>query len=276
MDPYAVLHLPKDFTLEELKSNYKRLALQLHPDKNVVSSEHATEIFKILTASYRELLSEYNIRRDQREFHELRTEARGMTDSKTTPPAPHAMTTDGRFDVSIFNTFFKEHHRDDEVLERGYGDWLKSEQASKGDSKGDTSGTTQQSEHDQHLMLHVDSCTLGRSKLAFCEMGIDGFADLSLASNHSSRFGGGLDIRTAYTDAKEPSIAKGRKAYTNIDELAKARDAPTEKFNDSEADRIEAYAQYMEKEEASRRSRITERDDTARERFERIRLLVES
>ncbi|PNG99698.1 hypothetical protein TSOC_014518, partial [Tetrabaena socialis] len=30
-DPYQVLRLPRDFTLAELKTNYKRLALQLHP-----------------------------------------------------------------------------------------------------------------------------------------------------------------------------------------------------------------------------------------------------
>lgn len=58
-DPYKVLCLQPGFTLEELRSNYKRLALQLHPDKisrKSISPETAKAVFQVLSDSYQELL----------------------------------------------------------------------------------------------------------------------------------------------------------------------------------------------------------------------------
>ena len=50
---YEVLELPsRAATAEEIKKQYKRLALRHHPDKNVGQEEQATEMFKKVSASY--------------------------------------------------------------------------------------------------------------------------------------------------------------------------------------------------------------------------------
>jgi DnaJ homolog subfamily A member 5 len=49
---YEVLGLPQSCTPEEIKKQYRKLALLYHPDKNVGNEEEATEKFKLVQAAY--------------------------------------------------------------------------------------------------------------------------------------------------------------------------------------------------------------------------------
>ena len=49
-DYYEIIGVPKTATEEEIKKNYKKLALKLHPDKN--HSPQATEAFKKVTQAF--------------------------------------------------------------------------------------------------------------------------------------------------------------------------------------------------------------------------------
>lgn len=56
MDYYAVLGVTKNANDQEIKSSYRRLALQYHPDKN--SSPEAKHKFQELTHAYSVLIDE--------------------------------------------------------------------------------------------------------------------------------------------------------------------------------------------------------------------------
>ncbi|PYV34787.1 MAG: molecular chaperone DnaJ [Acidobacteria bacterium] len=51
-DYYAVLGVGRDAGLPEIKSAYRKLALQYHPDRNPEKAEEATERFKEITEAY--------------------------------------------------------------------------------------------------------------------------------------------------------------------------------------------------------------------------------
>ncbi|HTV56843.1 MAG TPA: molecular chaperone DnaJ [Terriglobia bacterium] len=51
-DYYEVLGVPKDATDQSIKSAYRKLALQYHPDRNPGNHEEATEKFKEITEAY--------------------------------------------------------------------------------------------------------------------------------------------------------------------------------------------------------------------------------
>jgi molecular chaperone DnaJ len=62
VDYYAVLDVPRDATIEQIKRAYRRLARQLHPDVNPDEEER----FKEVTKAY-EVLSDPQ----KRELHDL-------------------------------------------------------------------------------------------------------------------------------------------------------------------------------------------------------------
>lgn len=66
----------QDFTMDQLKRNFKRLAVQLHPDKNPgVEPDEAAHTFRVLTEAYQELRAEYERWQGSRPFNELRAAA---------------------------------------------------------------------------------------------------------------------------------------------------------------------------------------------------------
>jgi curved DNA-binding protein CbpA len=50
IDPYEVLGVPRTATQSEIRSAYKKLALQYHPDKN--QGEDTSDIFSSINAAY--------------------------------------------------------------------------------------------------------------------------------------------------------------------------------------------------------------------------------
>lgn len=56
-DYYSILNVNKSSTKEEIKSAYKKLAMQYHPDKNIDNKEKAEEKFKEVSEAY-EVLSD--------------------------------------------------------------------------------------------------------------------------------------------------------------------------------------------------------------------------
>ena len=73
---YQVLGLKNDTSFKEVKSAYRSLALQLHPDKN--TSESDGKKFKVITEAYQFLRTEYkrtiNPTHEPRKYHQKNSE----------------------------------------------------------------------------------------------------------------------------------------------------------------------------------------------------------
>lgn len=158
LDPLKVLDLPKNYTVQMLKENYKRLALKAHPDKG--GSEY---LFKLLTECYKYLANELKKKEADKQFHELkqeflgelerskqsrgrqsRTSSRNGSSSQSsqsnsqyqsntssvrnkepTQQGIQSMFYNGsRFDQDKFNKFFTDNKLADEVTEQGYKEWM--------------------------------------------------------------------------------------------------------------------------------------------------------
>nr|AIE95556.1 molecular chaperone DnaJ family protein [uncultured marine thaumarchaeote AD1000_66_F10] len=55
-----ILMVNNDATFEQIKYNYRKLALELHPDKN--SNENSNEKFKMITVAYHFLKNQNKLR----------------------------------------------------------------------------------------------------------------------------------------------------------------------------------------------------------------------
>lgn len=51
-DPYSVLGLKRDCTLDQLKKAYRKRAIECHPDKHPDEIEKYTEMMKLINAAY--------------------------------------------------------------------------------------------------------------------------------------------------------------------------------------------------------------------------------
>ena len=55
---YEILGISKNFTLDELKDKYKRIAKRVHPDRG--GNE---QTFKLVTLAYKKLYEEYKLKK---------------------------------------------------------------------------------------------------------------------------------------------------------------------------------------------------------------------
>lgn len=133
VDPYEVLGVSKQFTWEELKNSYHRLARLVHPDKG--GSE---KLFNLVTECFRKLAYEYKSREESKPHHVLKKESQHYHDknahvreqpnffdqrmpappANTSMPPPSYENTDQFNDR--FNRIFEEFKIEDEET-RGYG-----------------------------------------------------------------------------------------------------------------------------------------------------------
>lgn len=286
IDPYKVLHVNRNFTAEELRSNYKRLALQLHPDKNIVSAEEAGEIFKVLTHCYKQLMHEHQMRTSDRQFDELRATAAAQIQGSAEAVAAsrRAMTrafdrSDGRFDATRFNQFFSEHRlSSDPAGDKGYGEWLKSTDPVDRPRPAAADGKARLPKECKELLLHVDAAPLAKSRLAFSEMGVEEIDDFSVVG--SSRHGVcAMDLRAAYSakrddDDDAPDAGAARPEYRNMEELERARAGIRYTMNDSDAKAWDTYREYTAQQEAGRQSHVRAMDVRTGEHHGRLQKML--
>lgn len=58
---YELLEIPRNATLDEIKKQYKKLALKYHPDRNLGNENEASELFKEISSAYN-VLSDHHER----------------------------------------------------------------------------------------------------------------------------------------------------------------------------------------------------------------------
>lgn len=239
MDPYKILDLPKKYTLEQLRYNYKRIALKTHPDRSQLKSDY---LFKLVTAAYKFLLEELETREVDKPFHELKTGSRTTAKQQQTHPGAGG----SGFNVKRFNRLFEE-HRLDEVDDTGYGDWMakskkeRDELAIKNNvgtydsHKFNQAFDSQSNNPEKKIIIYKEPEPLSASKhLGFSELGLSQTNDFSGANltNKSLNY---TDYKVAHTTTRlVEGGTRQRKDYRNIKELELERDNVSYQMSEKE------------------------------------------
>lgn len=277
-DPYKVLCLERNFTLEQLKSNYKRLALQLHPDKCPLDVSTSTTIFQILTRAYKSLLREYESTRvADKTFNELKAPYNSNSNShsnshsnsnsnsqdrKTSSPSqPIMLSTTGKaFDATKFNAFFST-HRIKMPEDEGYNAWIASG-VEPGRSNPHSQERRSLIKYTQPEPVHIVK------SIAFCELGIDKIDDFSKPPSSTDRRSAlqFTDYRIAHTTSNlvDTSKIKERRTYRSVRELEAARAKELrQKMTAAEAQMHATAARRREDLEEQRMHNLRRFDDEA-------------
>ena len=275
-DPYKVLKLDKNFTLDQLKRNYKRLALQLHPDKNVVSPEDAGRVFQVLTNCYKLLLRDYEARQSDKPFYQLKQAYQNDTTShhpsEARRPSSSVPSHDGRFDVDKFNRVFSENAIQD-AYAQGYDKWIeKSAEAPM------QAAEKEQKRHDAIVKHQYPQpfAVATKSKIDYYELGVDRVQDFSANQDGISHGVTFMDYKRAHTTTKivDPTKVKPKKEYKTVQELEADRANVTFTLSAREAARQEKLRALQERREEARVAALRQQDALYEEQFKRVNRLM--
>jgi len=256
VDALRLFQLQKNYTIDDLKIAYKKLAMKTHPDKTGGNAEQ----FQVVTKCYMSLLEKYKNRESDKPFNDLRDGSKSYIEdqvkshmknkdmSSNTRSSSYNKGNDlsekidkTKFDNKLFNKIY-EQNKLWESGDDGYGDWFTSEETDTPtevfgnkfninvfnstfedykDKLTSQTGAIQEFKDPQEL---VSSST--------------GFTDIDIYARKINDFskplpsgkGGKNDL--AYTDLKTAYTTKGAfidpnsveyKEYKNVDELKRDR-----------------------------------------------------
>jgi curved DNA-binding protein CbpA len=289
IDPYKVLGINKNFSIDELKNAYKKMALQVHPDKG--GSEY---LFKLVTLCYRTLSREFKKQHSDKQYHELKAE---FTKTQHTNQSKQNIYMDSTintndfskgFNIDKFNNLF-EQNKIETVTDIGYGDFLKSTKEKEQKNifatkkfSNDLFNKYFEKQADKNLetnkfvVKYTDPEPLSASKkIAYTELGIESIDDFS-SDNTSRKNLNFMDLKIAHTTSRivDPKNVNQRKEYRNIQEFENDRSKVSYTLEDKDKLHYEKLKKQKELIEKRRIENQIKIDNLSTQQFEKIHKLL--
>lgn len=250
MDPYSILELPRNHTLDQLKSNYKKLVMKYHPDARVNSKidVRSTPMFQALTQSYKKLVALH--KSSGKEHHELKYQHKRENNSNSQPPQHK------NFNIEKFNKHFDDNKMADSYIDSGYNDWLKSNSSQKNESA---------------IIHYSDPMPFYGASDNSMELGVNRVEDYSHLKGKLQY----MDLKLAYTTTKlvDESKVNMRKDFKNIDQLQKHRSNTKFHMNDVELAKYNADNINQAKKEKNRLHNLKKKDDAINKHYNATKTL---
>lgn len=273
MNPFEILEVPQDFTLEQLKENFKRLAMKVHPDRGGNEA-----LFIVVKTAFKQLLKEHHNRVNDKQFHELKRDFR----REGAPPTPPVAGSEDTFNIRRFNKVFDKNKMDD-VHDKGYQDWMQRHAVADGDVKK-MRGVTEENFNSmfektvpqrKDVIIYKEPQPLEMSqKIAFTEIGCEGVDDFS-AENTTQRNLQFMDYRVAHTTSRivDPASVQYQE-YRNVQELEAARSKMNHAMTEKEHKEYETKKRLEAAKERARLELLKRRDREIEEHYSRVNMLM--
>jgi len=267
-DSYKIFGLSKNFTWDELKRSYKKLALKAHPDKGGDKI-----IFDYLTNKFYELANDYKMRTNNKNYNELKNDFNDFIHTNKTNVS--------KFDDDLslndrINKHFESTKIYDDDIDFGYGDKMSESTEAREDFKFNNIFQNRKFDNKSFNNIFDKNVTLSREvvkhqepkpmilakSLAYSEIGAGKNNDYSSSVEKSKNL--------AYTDyMKAHSLNRlvdstefnNIKNFKDTDEYKKYSDKKIKKkFSSKELKIIEDNKLLEEKLENERLERIKKKD----------------
>lgn len=274
MDPYKILDLPREFTLDQLRTRYKTIAFKVHPDKPGGSDY----LFKLVTTAYKQLAKEHDARSSDKPFYDLRKVSR----TKQSVDATSSGTSS--FNIKRFNAIFDDNKVPD-TAENGYKEWMATNAPPtstkvSGKFNLDTFNTNFDSQpvdkNAQSVVKYTEPAPMfsSASKVVCSELGIENVSDYSGDSQKGLAF---TDYKLAHTTSRLVSndmVKKSRREYDNLDSLEKDRSSVRYAMNDNEMKAHEDSVRKQELAEKKRLQAVKKRDALVEQQYRQLSTLM--
>jgi curved DNA-binding protein CbpA len=308
IDPLKILNLPKDFTAQMLRDNFKKIALQAHPDKG--GSEY---LFNLVTQCYKYLAKELKKKEQDKQFHDLKTESQKYYQSQSSSSSQYTNKTSqrqnnhtktrentnepskeslqshfykgSRFDSNKFNKFFEQNKFQESDKDTGYEQWMKEQDVKEAPQyRGSFSSTNFNNHFDKNaktqpnskvIIKYVEPEALVATKsLGFTEIGEENTDDFS-GENKSIKNLNYMDYRIAHTTSRivDPSVVE-RQEFKDIKDLERSRGNISFTMNEQELLEYHKKKRQQEKLEEQRLHQLRNYDHKVQQHYERLNGLL--
>lgn len=229
--PYRVLNLNKDYTLDQLKTQFKRLVIKYHPDKQSREGpSHLSANFKILKSCYeylyRQLQQEHGKSTDADPGNGLKRNYEREYDEYAS--SRNILDMERNFDLANFNEKFENNKFTDQKAAFGYGN-LGSIDRQK--DKCYIPKPLELADTSEFYELNVEMNDYGRNNVW----------------NNGLHY---TDLQMVYTEPQEIGI-DNRRQYNSLDELQAERGAPLA-MTKEDMQKINAFERAMKRAEHKR------------------------
>lgn len=279
MNPYEVFNLNDNFTWDELKTSYRRVAKLVHPDKG------GSEIlFKKITECFKHLASELKKKEIDKPHWELKKQSQQFFQDNPIPNNNYNHDNDTQNFSQRFNKAFDDNKLEDELMDGGYGDIME-----KSNGKRDDINVPQFIKgkyNSQNFNKTFDAVTLTSSKdviiykepealdmskqLKYTEIGANKPNDYSSApTDNKLQY---TDYLKAYSTSRlvDPRSVT-TKNYKSIKDLENAReDAIKKQLSDDELKWISKKEKLEKQKEEERLRRLDNYDKRIAQHHERV------
>ena len=236
LDAFKILGCNQTHSVEDVKNQFRRLALVYHPDKG-----GDRQIFNNIVDSFKLVFRHKKAALDESPHHDLKSRSQSYMSQGTPtpgnsngrrpsdPPSHHAsgdalFTKDEADFQSKFNRFFDEHRNVDTNVARGYDDFI------------DAPEVKVSSNHYKIKKYEEPAGAVLCKSLAFHELGkkINDFSGQN-DDMHKLQF---MDYKYAHTTDKiiDPATVKERKGFKDMDDIRASRE--NEDFAVTDRDRV--------------------------------------
>lgn len=237
ISPYNVLNIHPTCTLDEVKNQFKKLAVQYHPDKGGDKN-----IFNLLVHSFKQIVKDINDKTSDKDFHTLKTEYKHSNNTETN----FVVANDGFNDK--FNKFFNDNRTKDSNFERGYANFISEPEVK-----------TSQKHYKLKKYKEPEGSIL--SKLQFEELGTT-TKDYSGKNDniHKLQY---MDYQYAHTTSKliEPDLVKHRNEFKSLNDIKQKRSTENFSMTDNEKSYYEKLSLINDRKEQKRIANLHKYDN---------------
>jgi len=281
MDPYKVLKVSKDCTVDQLRQAFKKVASKVHPDKG-----GNDEMFNIVVESYKTIFQTLK-GREHKSFKDLKSQS--MSDFNQMKPKKNVsfgvdLSNDEKFQRK-FNKIFDENRFEDPSIDDGYGHMMAASSAMREDidvgkkleNFGDFNDEFDNMETmNKEITVYKEPEALVLSKkLSFNELGVDRIDDYSSESNKSSKLAY-CDYMKAHTTNKliDRNNVKRRQSFKNMDDIQKKREGQSFALTEEDKRQIEEGIKREKQKERQRAISLKEHDRRVEQHFNTVNKLM--
>jgi curved DNA-binding protein CbpA len=272
-----LFNLNENFTMDELKKAYRKIALRTHPDRPGGNKEK----FQLVTTCYFSLMENLKMRSQDKTFDRLRNDSRDYFDEQNRlsqkyrsgdkKQSPLFNKDDKQFNGKMFNKVFEENKLYD-PNEEGYDDWLKNEDDTPApkvfsnkfniDVFNNTFNDYKDTSTSQEMVEYKEPQALvSCNKMQYTDIDQSKKQNYTKSAETSNELGYS-DLKSAYTKTNNlvnPNNVK-IKQYRNIDELEHDRSNISFELSPEQLRQQAIQQQQEEEEEYRRQQRIQQRD----------------